>query len=132
MSGFLLRWLGAAALVFATYNPTQWNYTQWGLNNYATNLPVTVLAGLILLVGYIIYLRATFRSIGPVGIALVAAVIGAILWVLVDQGWLDTQNTTLMTWIGLAALSLVLAIGISWSLVRRTLTGQADMDDVDE
>lgn len=132
MAGFLLRWLGAAVLVFATYNPTSWNFTRWGMDNYATNLPVTVLLGLILVIGYVIYLRATLRSIAPIGIGLVAAVIAAILWVLADQGLLDTTDTTLMTWIGLAGLSLVLAIGLSWSLVRRTLTGQADMDDVDE
>lgn len=132
MAGFLLRWLGAAVLVFATYNPTSWNFTRWCMDNYATNLPVTVLLGLILVIGYVIYLRATLRSIGPIGIGLVAAVIAAILWVLADQGLLDTTDTTLMTWIGLAGLSLVLAIGLSWSLVRRTLTGQADMDDVDE
>ena len=132
MTGFVLRWIGAAVLVFATYNPTRWNYARWGLDNYAANLPVTVLIGLILLVGYIIYLRATFRSIGPIGIGLVAALIAAILWVLADQGLLDTQNTTVMSWIGLMALSLILAIGLSWSLVRRALSGQADMDDVDE
>lgn len=132
MTGFLFRWLGAAVLVFATYNPTRWNFWQWGWENHATSLPLTVLLGLILTIGYVIYLRATFRSIGPIGIGLVAAVMAAVLWVLADQGWLDTTDTTLMTWIGLAGLSLVLAIGLSWSIVRRTLTGQADMDDVDE
>ena len=35
-------------------------------------------------------------------------------------------------WLGLIALSLVLGIGLSWSHVRRRLSGQADMDDVDE
>ncbi len=132
MVGFLFRWLGAAVLVFATYNPTSLNFVRWGMDNYTSNLPVTVLLGLLLLIGYIIYLRATFRSIGPVGIVLVVALIGALLWVLADQGLLDVQNTTLLTWIGLAALSLILAIGLSWSLVRRALTGQSDMDDVDE
>jgi hypothetical protein len=35
-------------------------------------------------------------------------------------------------WIGIFALSLVLGIGLSWSIVRRKLSGQADVDDVDE
>lgn len=132
MIGFLLRWLGAAALVFATYNPTEWNILRWGLANGSANLPVTVLAGLILLVGYVIYLRATFRSIGVIGIGLVLALLAAIGWVLADRGWLDPANTQLMTWLALASASLILAIGISWSHVRRRLTGQADMDDLDE
>lgn len=132
MLGFLFRWLAAAILVFATYNPTEWNLFHWGLANWETNLPIVVLLSLILIIGYIIYLRATFRSIGAVGVVLIAALLAAIVWVLVDQGLLDINNANLMTWLGLASLSLVLAIGLSWSIFRRYLTGQADIDDVDE
>ena len=132
MTGFLFRWLAAAVLVFATYNPTRWNFTRWALDAWQTQLSMVVLAGLVLLIGYIIYLRATFRSIGAVGVTLIAALLGAILWVCVDNGWLDLNNAQLMTWLGLLSLSLVLAIGLSWSLFRRHLTGQADIDDVDE
>jgi hypothetical protein len=35
-------------------------------------------------------------------------------------------------WLALFALSFVLGIGLSWSHVRRALSGQADMDDVDQ
>ena len=132
MSGFLMRWLAAAALVFATYNPTQWNYIRWATEAWQTRLSFVVLAGLLLLIGYIIYLRATFRSIGAVGVVLIAALLGAILWVLVDLNLLDMNNAALMTWLGLLGLSLVLAVGLSWSIFRRHLTGQADIDDVDE
>jgi uncharacterized membrane protein YobD (UPF0266 family) len=100
--------------------------------NYQQNLSLTVLLGLILLVGYIIYLRATLRSIGLFGMILILAVVGTLLWVLYDQGVIDLDNPTLNTWIGLFALSIVLAIGLSWSIVRRKLSGQADVDDVDE
>ena len=31
-----------------------------------------------------------------------------------------------------SALSIVLGIGLSWSIVRRNLSGQVDMDDVEE
>jgi hypothetical protein len=58
--------------------------------------------------------------------------VGAILWVLYDLGVLDVQNSNLNTWLGLLALSIVLGVGLSWSHVRRALSGQADMDDVDE
>ena len=86
----------------------------------------------MLLIGYIIYLRATLRSIGGIGVVLVLALVGAILWVLYDLGVLDVQNSNLNTWLGLLALSIVLGVGLSWSHVRRALSGQADMDDVDE
>ncbi|MGH1452037.1 MAG: DUF6524 family protein [Paracoccaceae bacterium] len=129
--GFLFRWLPAAALLSATYNPTQWNYARWVQGNWGTEMPLAVLLGLLLMVGYIIYLRATLRSIGGFGMALVLALVAAMLWVLYDYGWISFTNPTLNTWLGILALSLVMAVGLSWSLVRRRLSGQADVDDVD-
>ena len=58
--------------------------------------------------------------------------VGALLWVLYDFGVLRLDNASFNVWLGLIALSLVLGIGLSWSHVRRALSGQADMDDVDE
>ena len=130
--GFVLRWLFAFGLLVATYNPTQWNFVRWATTNAKTQLSVTVLLSLILLIGYIIYLRATLRSIGAFGMLLVLALVAAMLWVAYDMGWLSFANPTANTWIGLFAMSLVLGIGLSWSHVRRSLSGQADMDDVDE
>lgn len=128
--GFLLYWLFAFVLLAATYNPTQWNYVRWTMTNYEDRLSIAVLAGLILLIGYIIYLRATLRSIGLFGMLLVLAVAGSLIWVLFDQGLINLSNPTVNTWNGIAVLSVVLAIGLSWSIVRRTLSGQSDMDDV--
>ncbi|WP_294623745.1 DUF6524 family protein [uncultured Roseovarius sp.] len=132
MLGFILRWAVGFGLLAATFNPTDWNYTRWAQANFSDQMPLAVLLGLLLAVGYIIYLRATLRSIGAFGMGLVLAVAAALLWVLYDYGLLTFENPTQNTWIGLAALSLVLGIGLSWSHVRRRLSGQADMDDVDE
>lgn len=130
--GFFLRWLVAFFLLSATFNPTSWNYAKWASLNYQTQLPMAVLLGLLLLVGYIIYLRATLRSIGAFGMFLIVAIIGALLWVLYDYGLLDINNQTMNTWLGLFAMSVVLGVGLSWSLIRRRLSGQADVDDIDE
>jgi hypothetical protein len=130
--GFLTRWMGAFVLLALTFNPTQFNYVTWVGDYGGQNLSIAVLIGLALLIGYIIYLRATLRSIGPFGIILVLAVVGAILWVAYDFGMLDIHNSALNTWLGLIALSIVLGIGLNWSHVRRAISGQSDMDDVDE
>ncbi|WP_415403614.1 DUF6524 family protein [Tateyamaria sp. SN3-11] len=130
--GFLWRWLFALALLAATYNPTPYNYVVWTGEFGSQNLSIAVLTGLLLLIGYIIYLRATLRSIGGFGMALVLAVVGATLWVLYDLGMVKLDDPGLNTWLALLALSLVLGVGLSWSHVRRYLSGQADMDDVDE
>ncbi|MGR3468521.1 MAG: DUF6524 family protein [Shimia sp.] len=138
--GFLFRWLFAFLLVALTYNPTPYNYVAWGVRNWRlwqetpeeARLSFVALAGLVLLVGYIIYLRATLRSIGVIGMVLVLAMVGACLWVASDLGWLSLANRTANMWIGIVALSFMLGIGMSWSIVRRMLTGQSDMDDVSE
>ncbi len=132
MTGFLLRWIAAFALLSATYNPTQWNYLRWAESHWNGAMALIVLAGLLLLVGYIIYLRATLRSIGVLGMALVLAIVAALLWVLYDFGLIRLDNPGANTWIALLALATVLGTGLSWSHVRRRLSGQADMDDVDE
>ena len=132
MSGIVLRWGFAFVLLSLTYNPTRWNFTRWAIENYRESLPLAVLMGLVLLVGYIIYLRATLRSIGAFGMLLVAALVGALSWVLIDWGVLTLDNPSLNLWLGLFATSVVLGIGLSWSRVRRRLSGQTDVDDVDE
>ena len=128
--GFIIRWLVAFALLAATFNPTEWNYTSWVARNFSDQMPLAVLIGLLLAAGYIIYLRATLRSIGGFGMLLVAAIIGAVLWVLYDYGVLTLRNDAAMVWLGLVTLATVLGIGLSWSHVRRRLSGQSDMDDI--
>ncbi|KRS14662.1 hypothetical protein XM53_02885 [Roseovarius atlanticus] len=132
MTGFIVRWAMAFVLLAATFNPTRYNFIVWARNNWDAQMPLTVLFALLLLVGYIIYLRATLRSIGAFGMGLILAIAAALAWVLVDYGFLDLDDPTRNLWLGLVALSLVLGIGLSWSHVRRRLSGQSDMDDVDE
>jgi predicted neutral ceramidase superfamily lipid hydrolase len=136
LASFLLRWLVALVLVFATFNPTDYSYYRWVAGMDAGmdggNLALKVLAGVALLILYVIYLRATWRSIGPIGVSLATAFLGAVIWVTIDLGLLDLERPTIITWVLLFALATILAIGISWSHVRRRVSGQADMDDVDE
>jgi hypothetical protein len=130
--GVLLRWFGAFGLLSATFNPTQWNFYRWAEAHYSTQLPLTVLLGLLLAVAFIIYVAATLRSLGAFGMLLVAAVFAALIWVLVDWGILSTGNSSLNIWLGILALSLVLGIGLSWSILWQKMSGQATVDEVDE
>lgn len=130
--GFILRWAVAFVLLSVTYNPTQWNFVRWAEVNYTAQLPLTVLLGLLLAVAYIIYIAATLRALGAFGVILVGAVVAALAWVLIDWGILATGNSALNTWLGIAALSLVLGIGLSWAILWQRLSGQATVDDIDE
>ena len=107
--GFFLRWVVAFFLVAATYNPTEYNYVTWVMQNWPDLMSVTVLLGLLLFVGYVIYLRATLRSIGVFGMGLVLAIAAALIWVLSDFGLLGLTNRNSLLWLGIISLSLVLA-----------------------
>ena len=131
LMGIFLRWLGAFLLLAATFNPTEMNYLRWAQANFATQLPLVVLMGLLLAVGYMVYVVATLRSIGAFGIVLIAAIFGALVWVLIDWGWLNLQNPKLNLWLGILALSVVLGIGLSWSILRQRLSGQASVDEIE-
>lgn len=130
--GFFLRWLFAFGLLSATFNPTEWNFVAWARRAWAQQTSVVVLIGLLLAIAYIVYLRATVRSIGAFGMMLVLAVVAALIWVLHDAGFIALNNPSMNLWIGILALSIVLGVGLSWSHVRRALSGQSDIDDVDE
>ncbi|MFT7593575.1 MAG: hypothetical protein ACI8R4_000889 [Paracoccaceae bacterium] len=119
-------------MLAATYNPTNWNYVRWSWVNYQAQMSVVVLMGLLLTIGYIIYLRATIRSIGGFGMFLVMAVVAALLWVLHDLGLLELDNNDVNVWLGILSLSVVLGVGLGWSHVRRQLSGQSDVDDLED
>ncbi|WP_273151488.1 DUF6524 family protein [Methylophaga thiooxydans] len=134
--GFLLRFIFALVLVYVTYNPTGFSYYHWAkdvLIGDGTFLsPPFALVSIILLIGWTIYLRATFRSLGGFGLLLALAFFAIIIWWLVDLGLLGINNVSVFSYIVLFLIAAVLAVGMSWSHIRRRLSGQADMDDVDE
>ena len=126
--GVALRIGAAIALVLATFNPGPWSYLRWAFAGIAEFTPLKAIIGLLLLAGWILYVRAALHSLGLVGVALIAAVIGAFVWLAIDQGWLELGDTGALAWIALVGLGLTLGIGLCWSHFRRRLTGQVDIE----
>lgn len=79
-----------------------------------------------------IYPRATWRSIGAIGVGLAIIVLGALIWVLIDAELLDLRQGTALSWVLLVLFATVMAVGLSWSHIRRRVSGQVDADVVDE
>lgn len=127
--GFVIRWIFAFILLALTFNPTDWNYTRWATANWQDQMPLAVLGGLVLLVAYVLFFTAVLRGIGAIGVMLILAVVAALVWVLVDFGWVSLDNPTWNTWIALVALSVVLAVGMYWGILWRRLSGQLEVDD---
>src|SRR5690606_23764580 len=92
--------------------------------------PIKFLVGLILLVGWVIYIQATRRSLGLVGALLVAAITGAVVWLLTAYRIVATTGPAIAH-INLVGVALLLTVGMSWCHLSRELTGQIGTDTVD-
>lgn len=139
---FFMRWAFAVVLVLLTYNPTSFNFISWvsanpegtGWFDWITgpdaSLPLMALALVVLIVGWGIYVRATLRGMGYIGVILVLLLLGAFFWVLSSQGWIDLNDPGFVTWLALIACATVLGVGMSWSHIQRRLAGQIDVDEI--
>lgn len=126
--GFLFRWIGALVLVLGTYNPSPYNFVAWVADDASRGeqLPLKLLIAAVMVIGYVIYFRATFESIGFIGIGLVMLFFAGIIWLLLDYGILDLREYGTLAWVVLFVLATIMAIGMSWSFIRQKLTGQID------
>jgi hypothetical protein len=126
---FLLRFLIALILVFITYNPSTYSWVHW-LNSGAP-MVYKVGTGVLLLIGWAMYLRATWMSLGAIGTVLASAFFAVMIWLLIEWGVLALDNTSVVVWVIEFILSGVLAVGMSWSHIRRKVSGQYDTDELE-
>lgn len=129
LSGVLTRLLIAFALVCCTWNPTRFNYIAWARVQWGTMTPVVVFVGIALLAGWFFFLRTAARSLGTTGVVVGLALAGTILWGLFYYDLLHRQAT--ITWIVLALVSTLLALGMSWGHLRASWSGQTTVDQID-
>jgi len=130
--GFFLRFLAATILVFVTYNPEGYSYFHWIWKDFPASFSVLkAFAGIILLIGWIILLRATIASLGIIGIILASTFIGLAIWLVIEGMGLAPDNVYVASYIAEIVIAWVLSIGVSWSHIRRRITGQVDTDELD-
>jgi hypothetical protein len=132
LSSFGLRFLFSAILLFSTYNPEGYSYFHWVKEVFPSVSIEQAFVGVVLIIGYVIYLRATLRSLGVIGLALAFAFFGLLVGMLFKWGWISLDGQKMLSYVVEILLAVILALGMSWSHIRRRLSGQADMDDVDE
>ncbi len=130
---FLWRLIAALVLVLLTFNPGGYSYFHWFKAALAGEgaQALHYFMGVILLVGWSIFLIATGRSLGTFGTILSAALIGTGIWLLTDVGIISADSATAVTWLVLIALAILLAVGLSWAHIWRRLSGQLEVDDTD-
>lgn len=133
-SGVLVRLLASLVLVFLTWNAEGWSYYHWTiqplLEGAGTFSALKFLAGMLLIAAWVVFLQATRRSIGIMGAVLVAAIAGGVIWLLISSGIVSANSGKGIARVVLIGVSLILAVGMSWSHMSRRITGQADTDVV--
>ena len=120
-------------LVLATFNPTGHSVYHWTVEAVSTGTfgPLNLLVIALLLAGWSIFWIATWRALDTLGVALAGLILGAIIWFLIDVGWIRTDSVSTITWVALVCLATILAIGVSWSHISRRISGQVDVEEID-
>lgn len=131
-TGVILRFIFAILLVLLTYNPTGYSYFHWFYHSLDNFTPYIAIAGVALVIGWVLYVRATLESLGLMGLLLAGIFFGCLVWLFVYWGWLSLTNVSAMTWVIEIILAALLAIGMSWSHIHRRMTGQVDVDELDD
>jgi hypothetical protein len=131
-SGIAIRFVFALLLVLLSYNPSGYSFFHWAYNSLSHITPYIVIAGILLLIGWGIYIKATLNSLGLVGILVLAALFASLVWLFIYWGWLSVTNISAMAWVIEILLSALLCVGMCWSHFTRRMSGQVDVDEIEE
>ena len=104
-----MRLVFACALVFLTYNPSGYSWVGWLMSE--TAMVYKVAAGVVLLIGWAIFLRATWNSLGAVGTVLAGAFFAVIIWLLIEWDLIALDNSSTFVW--------GIPVCAEWSACRR-------------
>ena len=138
--GIGLRLVAALLLVYATYNPQGISFFHWAIQPKTGETgiagilhgftPLKAVAGLALIAAWVVFMQAAQRSLGAGGAILVVGLFACTIWAMIYYGMISPTSSKAIAHMILIAVSLVLAIGMSWSHISRGLSGQQDTDNV--
>ena len=129
-SAFLGRGFYTAFLIFSTYNPSGTSVFHWISNDFTKYWLVHIPIVITLAVLFYLTIRATILMLRVVGMGLVIAILGSIVWMLSDFGFIDLQNRLELEIAILLSLTVFFTIGISSMAIYTRLSGQLNIDDL--
>ncbi|KZY29402.1 hypothetical protein A3729_12255, partial [Oleiphilus sp. HI0043] len=97
--GIAIRFVFALLLVLLSYNPSTFSYYHWLLSSISEPTPWLALSAVALIIGWVIYVRATLKSLGPVGLTLAALLVAIIIWALIDIGLISISEPSAFVWL---------------------------------
>ena len=136
--GIAVRFIAALLLVYLTFNPTGVSWFHWTIKPMldtataalGTLNPLNVLAGIALAACWWFFLQASQRSLGVVGAFFILALVATFFWALSYWHIFTPGSSNAIAHLTLVTVALILGLGLSWSSVKRRITGQQDTDIV--
>jgi len=134
LGSFFLRLLSALAVVLLTFNPSGYSYFHWARDAFLGSHvgPLHMLAGIALLIGWVLFVQATRQALGLFGVLLVSSLFAVLVWMLFFYDVVHSTSGAALTWIILIGVAVILTVGMSWAHIRRRLSGQTTVDEVRE
>lgn len=128
---FVIRFIFAMVIVFSTYNPEGYSYFHWATESFSVFNVYKAFTGIILFIGWAILIRASLGSLGVFGLSLATVFFGLLIWLIIDVLGLTANSMRSISYIVEIMIASVLSIGVSWSHIRRRVSGQVDTDELD-
>lgn len=117
-----LRFVLSAALLVATWNPTGHSWVHQLKALFPKLNGLFALFTVLLTIAWVVVFRTMWRSLGVLGVVLLSALLGALVWVGIDLG-LVIGNRSVGAWLVLFLITVVHTVGLSWGDVKRRVNG---------
>lgn len=128
----ITRMLIAAIVVFSSYNPTGMSVYHWVANNENPTDAWVILGAIVAILANIAILIAAWKALGKIGTIIILIFFAALVYLSLQEGWVDVENNASIQWLALILYSGFLGIGLSGAIIWRRATGQVVTDEADD
>ncbi|MEA3522455.1 MAG: DUF6524 family protein [Campylobacterota bacterium] len=116
------------ALVFGTWNPLEFDIAHYVMGLETFNLLVLFFL-ILLLVIWLIALRALHEAMGTSGILIYLILVGLLIGGLYQMGFIDINNLDTLGWYLNGIMTFMLFTGLMAPIWWRRMTGKVTVDD---
>jgi uncharacterized membrane-anchored protein YitT (DUF2179 family) len=125
----ITRILIAAAIVFASYNPSGRSVFHWVRDHENPTDAWVILLAIVTILANIALIIAAWKALGKVGTIIVLILFAALAYLSLQEGWVDSGNYASIQWLALILYSGFLGIGLAGAIIWRRATGQVVTDE---
>lgn len=124
--GVLVRTLVCFFIVFATWNPSGYNFVSWALHDPRATASEIVAAGTVLFGLYVFFGRIAWLSLGADGVTAAFGIVVAGILTLNEFHIINLWQRETFIYAVLSTIALIMTIGVAWSLFKRRISGQSN------